>query len=181
MGETCRTKRPPQRLGARFEQRTDGAQPRASSATFGQHAATARWSRRSTTSRPSWSCAARWPATRRWRSSSATAPALPARAASSRATPRATGCGKSRSRGAVRHEPAGLAAVAMAVQSPRRRGAAVDFAGGGRIVQFDGRLPHEVVRDSFHGDRFTVIWYKCYDHRKRCDDPLLVRPCFVDE
>ena len=52
---------------------------------------TTRWSRRSTTSRPSWSRGARWPAIRRWRSCSATAPAPRARAASSRATRRATG------------------------------------------------------------------------------------------
>ena len=34
----------------------------------------------------------------------------------------------------------------------------VDFPQSGRIVAFDGRLPHEVVSDGFIGDRFTVIW-----------------------
>ena len=38
------------------------------------------------------------------------------------------------------------------------KSAHIDFAGSGRIVQFDGRLPHEVVNDGFRGDRFTVIW-----------------------
>ena len=58
----------------------------------------------------------------------------------------------------------------------------VDFAGNGCIVQFDGRLPHEVISDGFSGDRFTVIWYKHYDHRKQTrDDPLLETPRYVDE
>ena len=89
------------------------------------------------------------------------------------------------------------------------KSAHVDFTESGRIVQFDGRLPHEVVSDGFRGDRFTVIWcawlrmepqdcsckclftrfvsahtcrYKNYDHRKQaCDDPLLETPLFVDE
>ena len=51
-----------------------------------------------------------------------------------------------------------------------------------KVVKFDGRLPHEViVAPTFEGDRFTVIWYKNYDHRKQVDDPILMTPHVVDE
>ena len=56
--------------------------------------------------------------------------ALPVRAASSRATRRATVCGKSRN-AAERAMSRGLAAAGMAVQPPRRHRAAVGAAGGG--------------------------------------------------
>ena len=50
------------------------------------------------------------------------------------------------------------------------------------VIKFDGRYPHEVVTNNFRGDRFTVIWFKNYDHRireppyafPRCDKPCCV-------
>jgi hypothetical protein len=45
-----------------------------------------------------------------------------------------------------------------------------------KIVKFDGRRPHEVVTDKFEGERFTVIFYKSYDHRKTAPDPILKEP-----
>ena len=42
-----------------------------------------------------------------------------------------------------------------------------------KILKFDGRLPHELVTDDFRGERFSVIFYKTYDHRKtrQCSMP----------
>ena len=57
----------------------------------------------------------------------------------------------------------------------------VDFAAKERIVRFDGRLPHEVLMNGFIGNRFSVIFYKNYDSRKKRDDPVLDAPGLVDE
>ena len=48
-----------------------------------------------------------------------------------------------------------------------------------KIVAFDGRLPHEVVTDNFRGERFTIIFYKTYDHRKTKPDPIMKEPHVV--
>ena len=48
-----------------------------------------------------------------------------------------------------------------------------------KILKFDGRLPHEVVTDDFQGERFTVIFYKTYDHRKTRPDPVFQVPEIV--
>ena len=47
--------------------------------------------------------------------------------------------------------------------------------------RFDGRLPHEVVTDNFCGtcNRFTLVWFKCYDYRKSEPDPFCYTPCYV--
>ena len=69
----------------------------------------------------------------------------------------------------------------MRAYTRRNKSAHVDFDAKGQIVKFDGRLPHMVVTDGFRGHRFTVIWYKNYDHRKHVDDPILDTPHLVDE
>jgi hypothetical protein len=49
-----------------------------------------------------------------------------------------------------------------------------------KIVKMDGRLPHEVVdMADFKGERFTIIAYKTYDHRKLTADPILETPEIV--
>lgn len=59
-------------------------------------------------------------------------------------------------------------------------GGAHDVDNRFKIVRFDGRLPHEVVKaPTFEGDRFTVIWYKNYDARKAQPDPIVETPCVV--
>jgi hypothetical protein len=58
-------------------------------------------------------------------------------------------------------------------------GVAHDLDNHEKIAKFDGRLPHEVVMDEFRGVRFTVIWYKNYDHRKTEADPILQVPSIV--
>jgi len=56
----------------------------------------------------------------------------------------------------------------------------VDLDTKGRVAKFDGRLPHEVVTHDFRGQRFTVIVYKNYDHRKHgVDDPVFGSPRLV--
>ena len=53
----------------------------------------------------------------------------------------------------------------------------VDFDTKNTIVKFDGRLPHEVVKDGFRGKRFSVIFFKNFDARKNgVDDPLFGTP-----
>ena len=54
-----------------------------------------------------------------------------------------------------------------------------DLDNHNKIAKFDGRLPHEVIKNNFSGNRFTVIWYKNYDHRKTQADPILRTPSFV--
>ena len=54
-----------------------------------------------------------------------------------------------------------------------------DLHNHNRIAKFDGRLPHEVIKNNFSGSRFTVIWYKNYDRRKTQEDPILKAPSFV--
>ena len=49
-----------------------------------------------------------------------------------------------------------------------------------RPCKFDGRLPHEVITDNFTGIRFTLVWFKCYDHRKTEADPIFTTPCYVN-
>ena len=50
----------------------------------------------------------------------------------------------------------------------RAKSAWVDLDTKGHVAKFDGRLPHEVVTThDFRGQRFTVIVYKNYDHRKQ--------------
>ena len=53
----------------------------------------------------------------------------------------------------------------------------LDFDSKNNIVKFDGRLPHEVVKDGFRGKRFSVIFFKSFDARKNgVDDPLYRTP-----
>eukprot|EP00930_Biecheleria_cincta_P084807 TRINITY_DN74245_c0_g1_i1.p1 TRINITY_DN74245_c0_g1~~TRINITY_DN74245_c0_g1_i1.p1 ORF type:complete len:479 (-),score=59.79 TRINITY_DN74245_c0_g1_i1:348-1682(-) len=54
-----------------------------------------------------------------------------------------------------------------------------DFDNLNRILKFDGRLPHEVITDQFHGERFSVIYYKNYDHRVTEPMPIFATPQFV--
>jgi hypothetical protein len=69
----------------------------------------------------------------------------------------------------------------LRVYKTRDKSAYIDFRDAkNQIVKFDGRLPHEVLTDGFRGHRFTVIWYKNFDHRKRTDDPILQAPAIVD-
>ena len=49
-----------------------------------------------------------------------------------------------------------------------------------RPCKFDGRLPHEVITDNFHGTRFTLVWFKCYDHRMTKPAPIFYTPCYGD-
>ena len=56
-----------------------------------------------------------------------------------------------------------------------------DFDYNRKICKMDGRLPHELVSDNFQGERFCVIWFKTYDHRKTEPDPIFREPCFVGE
>ena len=48
-----------------------------------------------------------------------------------------------------------------------------------KVFKMDGRLPHEVITDNFQGERFTIVWFKTYDHRKTEPDPIFREPCFV--
>ena len=54
-----------------------------------------------------------------------------------------------------------------------------DFDYNKKICKMDGRLPHELISDGFEGQRFCVIWFKCYDHRKSEPDPIFDTPCYV--
>ena len=54
-----------------------------------------------------------------------------------------------------------------------------DFDYHRRICKMDGRLPHELITENFQGERFCVIWFKSYDHRKFEADPIFRQPCFV--
>lgn len=59
-------------------------------------------------------------------------------------------------------------------------GQAYDIDNHHQLARFDGRLPHEVVVDSdFEGDRYTVIFYKNYDHRKVAPDAVVETPSIV--
>ena len=49
-----------------------------------------------------------------------------------------------------------------------------------KIFKMDGRLPHEVISENFEGERFTIVWFKTYDHRKTEPDLICKMPCFVD-
>lgn len=51
-----------------------------------------------------------------------------------------------------------------------------DFDYRHKMLQMDGRNYHELVSNKFEGERFTVIWYKTYDHRKTQADPILDTP-----
>ena len=48
-----------------------------------------------------------------------------------------------------------------------------------RVLKMDGRAPHCVVKSSFRGERFAVIWYKSYDERITAPTPILTTPHFV--
>ena len=50
-----------------------------------------------------------------------------------------------------------------------------------KVVKFDGRRAHEVVTNNFEGERFTIIYYKNYDHRKDMPDPIFPYPEIVHE
>lgn len=54
-----------------------------------------------------------------------------------------------------------------------------DFDYNRKVCKMDGRLPHELVSENFEGERFCVIWFKSYDHRKTEPDPICKEPCFV--
>jgi hypothetical protein len=54
-----------------------------------------------------------------------------------------------------------------------------DFDYHRKVCKMDGRLPHELISDGFEGQRFCVIWFKSYDHRKTEADPIFDTPCYV--
>ncbi|KAL7578829.1 hypothetical protein ACA910_016049 [Epithemia clementina (nom. ined.)] len=49
------------------------------------------------------------------------------------------------------------------------------------ICKMDGRLPHELIldRNTFTGTRYSIIWFKLYDRRKDCCDPIFYHPHYV--
>ena len=55
-----------------------------------------------------------------------------------------------------------------------------DFDYNRKVCKMDGRLPHELISDGFQGERFCVIWFKSYDHRKTQPDPICREPCFME-
>ena len=54
-----------------------------------------------------------------------------------------------------------------------------DFDYQYEVCKMDGRLPHELISDDFEGERFCVIWFKSYDHRKTEADPICREPCMM--
>ena len=48
-----------------------------------------------------------------------------------------------------------------------------------KVLKMDGRLPHELMSEGFEGQRFCVVWFKTYDHRKTQADPVFKTPCYV--
>jgi len=54
-----------------------------------------------------------------------------------------------------------------------------DYDYHNKILKMDGRLPHEVILDDFQGNRYCVIWFKSYDHRKPEVDPIYNTPHYV--
>jgi hypothetical protein len=54
-----------------------------------------------------------------------------------------------------------------------------DFDYRHKILKLDGRNYHELVTNNFQGERFTVIWYKVYDHRMTQPDPICDAPAIV--
>lgn len=54
-----------------------------------------------------------------------------------------------------------------------------DFDYHHKILKLDGRNYHELVTHNFQGERFTVIWYKTYDHRMSQPDPIYDTPTIV--
>jgi hypothetical protein len=54
-----------------------------------------------------------------------------------------------------------------------------DFDYQYEVCKMDGRLPHELISDDFEGERFCVVWFKTYDHRKTEPDPICREPCFM--
>ena len=55
-----------------------------------------------------------------------------------------------------------------------------DFDYDHKVCKMDGRLPHELISEGgFEGERFCVIWFKSYDHRKIEPDPIFNTPCYV--
>ena len=54
-----------------------------------------------------------------------------------------------------------------------------DFDYYKKVCKMDGRLPHEVITNDFQGTRFTLVWFKTYDHRKTEPDPICNTPHYV--
>ena len=54
-----------------------------------------------------------------------------------------------------------------------------DFDYQYEVCKMDGRLPHELISDDFEGERFCVIWFKSYDHRKTEADTICREPCMM--
>ena len=54
-----------------------------------------------------------------------------------------------------------------------------DFDYRHKVLKMDGRNYHELVSKKFEGERFTVIWYKHYDHRMNQADPIFDTPKVV--
>ena len=54
-----------------------------------------------------------------------------------------------------------------------------DFDYRHKILKLDGRNSHELITTGFQGERFTVIWYKGYDHRMAQVDPICDTPEIV--
>ena len=55
-----------------------------------------------------------------------------------------------------------------------------DFDIQHRVVEFEARVPHEVVIDpDFSGEMFFVIWYRCYDRHLTQAAPHLAQPRYV--
>jgi len=75
-----------------------------------------------------------------------------------------------------------FAGASLRAYLSKDRSSYLDFATIGSFVKVDGRHPHEVILSpNFRGDRFTCIWYKNYDRRKRRDDAILKTPYVVNE
>jgi len=50
-----------------------------------------------------------------------------------------------------------------------------------RVVEFEARVPHEIVMHSnFTGEMYFVIWYRCYDRHKTKAGPLKAHPEYID-
>ena len=51
--------------------------------------------------------------------------------------------------------------------------------GSGRILRFDGRLPHEVVLDNFYGVRFSIICFQLWREDKTKSDDIIYEPNYI--
>ena len=54
-----------------------------------------------------------------------------------------------------------------------------EFEYNRKFLKADGRFPHELFTKNFSGTRFSLIYFKVYDHRKTECDPLMDTPMLV--